>query len=162
MASRPSPPNPPPPPPLPSQCPPRLAGQTRRGLWGAKINDDDAERAARKALGWRLLEQALQRAVSKHQKPGRKRRETSEAMRAPSNLPGGPPAPRVVAGSSRRRLSCYGTAKLDRSTAPQLQKGCMKMDVRFFADVRGCTNFWWFGGVGPSNFFGFCVPRRRG
>jgi hypothetical protein len=28
-------------------------------------------------------------------------------------------------------------------TAPQLQKGCTKMDVRFFADVRGCTNFWW-------------------
>jgi hypothetical protein len=44
----------------------------------------------------------------------------------------------------------------------QLQKGCTKMDVRFFADVRGCTNFWWFEGGGGRDFFGFCVTRRRG
>jgi hypothetical protein len=35
-----------------------------------------------------------------------------------------------------------------KGSAPQLQKRCTKMDVRFFADVRGCTNFWWFEGGG--------------
>jgi hypothetical protein len=47
-------------------------------------------------------------------------------------------------------------------TAPRLQKRCTKMDVRTFPGGARCTNFWWFRGVGPSDFFGFCVPRRRG
>jgi hypothetical protein len=38
-------------------------------------------------------------------------------------------------------------------TAPQLQKGCTKSDVRFFADVRGCTIFWWFMGGRAQRFF---------
>jgi hypothetical protein len=37
-----------------------------------------------------------------------------------------------------------------------------KMDVLIFAGGAGCTIFWWFRGVGASDFFDFCVLRRRG
>jgi hypothetical protein len=41
------------------------------------------------------------------------------------------------------------------ATAPRLQKRCTKMDVRIFADVRGCTNFWWFWGGRAAIFLAF-------